>query len=137
MEKEKADTLYNTLKLVVEGLNEKAFFGSDVKLSLGSGSYAPNGTMSIKLVFQPIEADGQIVTQELASLRARFKYMGLVENDLDRTFVLETLGEVTLAGYSSKSKKYPYIVKQLSSGKTFKIGHGSWNAIVRQAQSSR
>lgn len=50
--------------------------------------------------------------------------------DETKTYTSQSLGRVKVTGYNAKAFKYPFIIKQLSTGKQYKVSSTQAKAIV-------
>ena len=69
------------------------------------------------------------ITSILADLYRRAWMLGK-EFDETKTYQSPSLGRVKVTGYNAKAIKYPFIVKQIATGKQYKITTQSAKSIV-------
>jgi len=107
MDKETADKLWKD----AEAILKKSFSGWDVKIT--SGRYNPEGYVDYKL---RISEKGK--TKESIDLISMASAYGLDTNHVHNH---PEMGDITLVGYKSRARKYPFIVMQLETGDKFTI----------------
>lgn len=75
-------------------------------------------------------ATGEVVTPKAAALsRIATTILGK-EFDETKTYQIASLGRVKITGYNAKAFKFPFIVKQLATGKSYKVTETQAKSIV-------
>ena len=79
-------------------------------------------------------ANGTVATPKAAALGKIAKITLGSAFDETKTYHSPSLGRVKVTGYNEKAFKYPFVVKQLSTGKQFKITTMSAKSIVANGE---
>lgn len=108
-----------TMSTDIEAALKEVAKKHDVELKVGGGSW-DDSTFSFKLEGGIIKSDGSVVTKESEDFKARATFYGLKPEHLGKVIKID--GErYEITGLSTRSRKYPIIVKRVRDGKPFKL----------------
>lgn len=94
-----------------------------------AGSFTAND-YTLKVQFAETSETGTAMTREYRELQIVASSYGLEDWMLEMEYDDPSLGKIKFTGYSSRSPKYPFLVKQLSTGRTYKMTRGMVSTLV-------
>lgn len=109
-----------TLAIAVEEALQKVAKEFGVSIKRKGGSYSPTN-YTVKIEASIIGKGGIVISREAEDFKSYCQMYNLKPTDLGKTFTSDDGVKYKIKGLSTRSRKYPIIVKNLNNGKTFKF----------------
>jgi hypothetical protein len=93
-----------------------------IHIKVGHASYAIDGkTANFKLELSTIGADGVAVDRDAERFKSQAQWLGMKAEDLGRRFKNWDGKEYELTGYNPRASRFPFLGKEIRTGKTYKL----------------